>query len=176
MSDDRERTPAHGEFWLSGPVDGVPPLLMPVAHAVLQARFDMRRAAGALDPHQLWARPAGAASVGFHLRHAARALGRLFTYARGEPLDDAQRAGIRSEGEPGDPPAGAAELLAELDSAVEAALRQLRGTPEQALLEFRGVGRAQLPSNALGLLFHGAEHTQRHAGQAIATAKVVAGA
>ncbi len=67
-------------------------------------------------------------------------------------------------------------VTAELDSAVEAALRQLRGTPEQALLEFRGVGRAQLPSNALGLLFHGAEHTQRHAGQAIATAKVVAGA
>jgi hypothetical protein len=33
----------------------------------------------------------------------------------------------------------------------------------------------KLPSNVLGLLFHAAEHTQRHVGQAITTAKVVKG-
>jgi hypothetical protein len=37
------------------------------------------------------------------------------------------------------------------------------------------VGRARLPSTVFGLLFHVAEHTQRHAGQAITTAKIVRG-
>lgn len=174
MTETSERVPANGEFWLSGPVAGVPPLLMPAAHALLQARLDMRAAADGLDGEQLWQRPGGAASVGFHLRHAAGSLDRLFTYARGEPLTDRQREALRNESEAGD--AGAAELLDALDATVDAALDQLRATREADLLEFRGVGRRQLPSNVLGLVFHAAEHTQRHTGQAIATAKVVRGA
>lgn len=173
MTSDRT-PPSAGEYWLSGPVEGVPPLLMPVAHALLQARHDMRNAAERLTPDQLWTKPGGAASVGFHLRHAAGSLDRLFTYARGEPLDDAQRAALRVEGEPGTPPAAAADLLAVVDGAVDDALAQLRDTSEAELLAHRGVGRARLPSNVLGLLFHGAEHTQRHTGQAITTARIVA--
>jgi uncharacterized damage-inducible protein DinB len=46
---------------------------------------------------------------------------------------------------------------------------------DQALLDPRLVGRAQLPSNVLGLLFHAAEHTMRHTGQVITTAKIVRG-
>lgn len=163
------------EVWLSGPIEGVPPLLMPAAHALLGAGRDLRAAAVDMTPEQLWTRPGGAASIGFHLRHIAGSLGRLYTYARGTPLTDAQRAGIRTEGEPGTPPAGAVELLDLVDVAVDAALRVLRETKEEDLLAFRGVGRAQLPSNVLGLLFHGAEHTQRHTGQVITTAKIIRG-
>ena len=64
-------------------------------------------------------------------------------------------------------------MLALAQAAIDVALEQLRGTPRGALLDHRGVGRAQLPSTVLGLLFHVAEHTQRHTGQVIATAKVV---
>jgi uncharacterized damage-inducible protein DinB len=162
------RVPANGEFWLSGAVDGVPPLLMPVAHALLQARHDMRAAADGLTREQLWARPGGAAAVGFHLRHAAGSLDRLFTYARGAQLDDAQRAALRAETEVG---GDAGELLDRFDATVDRAIAQLRETDPSSLLDPRGVGRRQLPSNVLGLLFHAAEHTQRHTGQAIATAK-----
>jgi uncharacterized damage-inducible protein DinB len=163
------------EAWLSGPVAGVPPLLMPAAHALIGARNDLTTAAGGLSTDQLWDRPGGAASVGFHLRHIAGSLGRLYTYARGLPLTDAQRAALRVEGESGTPPAGAEALLDIVTRAVEEALDVLRSTRDDELLEFRGVGRAQLPSNTLGLLFHGAEHTQRHTGQVIATAKILRG-
>lgn len=163
-------TEARPEVWLRGPVDGVPGPLMPVAHALLGALEDLERVAAPLSPDELAARPGGAASVGFHLRHVAGATDRLLTYARGKTLDDAQRAALAAEAEA---PADAPTAIAELRSAVEAALEVLRSTPPETLLEPRRVGRAGLPSTVLGLLFHAAEHAQRHTGQAIATAKMV---
>jgi hypothetical protein len=73
------------EYWLRGPVEGIPPVLMPVAHALLQAREDLRGAAESLSTVELWARPGGAASVGFHLRHISGSLDRLFTYVQDDP-------------------------------------------------------------------------------------------
>lgn len=163
------------EFWLRGPVDGVSPFLMPAAHALLQSQMDLREAAGGLSPAELWHRPGGAAAIGFHLRHIAGTLDRLFTYAHGRPLAPAQLAVLREEGNPGSPPATADELLETVDGAIEAALGGLRETPEADLLAPRAVGRRQLPSNVLGLLFHAAEHTQRHTGQVITTSKIVRG-
>jgi DinB superfamily len=163
------------EAWQRGPVEGVPPLLMPVAHALIQAREDAERALAGLSADQIWARPGGAASVGFHVRHLAGALDRLFTYARGESLTDEQRRRIPLEGVPGEPPAGAAGLLEDLNVMIARALDQVRATPASMLLDARGVGRQQLPSNVIGLLFHGAEHATRHAGQAITTARIVRG-
>ena len=160
------------EAWLRGPVEGIDPLLMPAAHALIGAAEDMERAAVGLSVDELWATPGGAASVGFHLRHAAGSLARLFTYARGEALSEEQRASLASEQEPG---AGADEVVATVHAAVEKALAQLRATPRDDLLTPRGVGRKQLPSNVIGLLFHAAEHTQRHTGQAVSTAKIVRG-
>lgn len=161
------------EFWLRGPVPGFPPLLQPVAHALLQAREDAERAASPLTVEQLWTRPGGAASAGFHLRHLAGSLDRLLTYARGEALSEEQLAFLATEGEPGAPPAQAAALVALVDGQVERALEQVRHTPEHTLLEQRRVGRAGLPSTVIGLLFHAAEHSTRHAGQLITTARVV---
>jgi uncharacterized damage-inducible protein DinB len=161
------------EVWMRGPVAGVPPLLQPVAHALLQAVEEVRAVAGPLAAEMLWARPGGAPSVGFHLRHAAGSLDRLFTYARGEALTAGQRALLAAEEEPGSPPAPAADLVAAFERQVARALDQLRRAPEATLLEARGVGRRQLPSTVLGLLFHAAEHTQRHVGQIVTTARIV---
>ncbi len=165
--------PATPEVWLRGPVPDVPPLLQPVAHALLQAAEEVRRVVGPLSPAQLWARPGGAAAVGFHVRHAAGSLDRLFTYARGEGLSAEQRDFLAVEMEPGSPPAQPDALASAFEAQVDQALAQLRGTREATLLEVRGVGRLQLPSTVLGLLVHAAEHTQRHVGQIVTTARIV---
>jgi uncharacterized damage-inducible protein DinB len=168
---------ARPEVWLRGPVAGVPALLQPVAHSLLQAAEEVRGAIGTLGAAELQARPGGTASAEYHVRHAMGSLDRLFTYARGESLDTAQRAALAGEKEPLAPREGhGASLADEFDAAVARALAQLRSTREDALLDVRAVGRQQLPSTVLGLLYHGAEHTLRHAGQVITTVRVVSGA
>jgi hypothetical protein len=158
------------EVWLRGPVAGVEPLLMPLAHSLLQVREDIGQALMDLDDVQLWIRPGGAASVGFHVRHIGGSIVRLLTYARGERLTDQQLAdGSRESTETVD----RTLLLAEVDAAIDTALAQIRTTPPSILLERRHVGRAGLPSTVLGLLFHVAEHATRHAGQAMTTARIV---
>jgi uncharacterized damage-inducible protein DinB len=147
--------------------------LQPVAHALLQAAEEVSRVVGPLTSDRLWARPGGAASVGFHVRHAAGSLDRLFTYAWGEGLSAEQRDFLAAEAEPGSPPSPAAALAADFEAQVGRALAQLRDTREPTLLEARGVGRLQLPSTVLGLLVHAAEHTQRHVGQIVTTARIV---
>jgi uncharacterized damage-inducible protein DinB len=164
---------ARVEAWLRGPVAGVPAELMPAAHALIDAREEMEAAARGLTADQLWARPAGVASVGFHLRHVRGATERLLTYARGEALTDAQLAQGRGEGEPGNPPAEVDELLDALDRAVTVALDALRATSPATLGDAREVGRKRFPSTVRGLLFHAAEHARRHAGQVIVTARMV---
>ena len=158
------------EVWLRGPLPGVPPLLQPAAHALVGAGEDVAAAAAGLTAEQLWARPSGVASVGFHLRHIVGILDRLLTYARGEPLTDAQLARLRAEPDPG---ASVEELLVGVAEAIERALVQLRATPEADLLLPRGVGRQQLPSTVLGLIFHAAEHAQRHTGQVVTLSRIV---
>ena len=165
--------PTMPEVWLRGPVEDIPPVLMPVAHALLQAREDLHEAAASLSTRELWARPAGAASVGFHLRHISGSLDRLFTYARGRPVRDDQLIAMRREGNPCSPPATAEDLLLLADMAIDDAVRALKEVREQELLASRAVGRARLPSNVLGLLFHAAEHAQRHTGQVITTSKII---
>ena len=163
------------EAWQRGPLPGFDPLLMPVVHALIQVQEDLDRLAGAVPPEHVWLRPGGAASIGFHARHAAGALDRLFTYARGETLDDEQRALARAEGEPGEPAASLDAVVAQCRQLIDRALAQLRATPATSLLDGRKVGRAGLPSTVIGLLFHAAEHATRHVGQAITTAKILAG-
>lgn len=159
------------EAWLRGPVDGIPALLQPVAHALIQCREEIDALVSPLTPEEVWQERHGATSIAFHVRHAAGSLDRLFTYARGETLTDAQKAALARESERA-PTLTAADLLAAFDTTVESALDQLRATDERALLHARGVGRAQLPSTVLGLLFHAAEHTQRHAGQIATTTRM----
>ena len=145
---------------------------MPVVHALIQAREDLERLITTVPPEHVWRRPGGAASIGFHVRHTGGALDRLFTYARGDALSEARRAAIRIEGEAGDPPAPLPALVADVSRIIDAAFDQLRTTPRSSLLDERKVGRAGLPATVIGLLFHAAEHSTRHVGQAITTALV----
>ena len=165
--------PSSLEVWLRGPVPGVPGLLQPVAHALLQAQEEVHRFMRDFPEAALWERPAGVASAGFHLQHLTGVLDRLLTYARGESLSDVQLRALRAEGQP-DAALTVEGLIAAFDAQVEQALAQVRATDETTLLEARGVGRAQVPSTVLGLLVHAAEHTQRHVGQLLVTARVVA--
>ena len=163
------------EVWLRGSLPDVPALLQPVAHSLLQCREEAHADLRDLAPAQLGSRPGGAASVAFHLTHAAGSLDRLFTYARGEQLSDDQFVALRAESAANGKVTDARTLLGGIDAAVERALNQLRNTAESDLLAPREVGRGRLPSTVLGLLFHAAEHTQRHLGQAVTTARVVRG-
>jgi uncharacterized damage-inducible protein DinB len=158
------------EVWLRGPVEGVPPLLQPVAHALLQAVEECEHALRDFPADLLWDRPGGVASVGFHLQHLRGVIDRLFTYARGEPLSPRQREELAAEGRP--LATDAATLLDEVRQQVDRAIAQLRATDEASLTDARGVGAKQLPSTVLGLCFHAAEHTQRHVGQLLVTVRV----
>lgn len=161
------------EYWLRGPVEGVPAFLQPVAHALLQAREDVHGVVAALSVDELWASPHEGAPLGFHVTHMAGALDRLFTYARGESLDGSQVLNLGRERAVGEPRATTASVLGTLDDTIDRALAQLRSTDVTTLLEPRAVGRQALPSTVLGLLFHAAEHTTRHAGQIVTTAKAL---
>jgi hypothetical protein len=154
-------------------IPDIPALLQPVAHGLLQCREELAGKVANLTSAQIWATPGGAASIGFHVRHATGSLDRLFTYARGEQLSAPQRAFLATETQPDLAPQVAVRLLAGFEEAVERALEQLKQTNESTLLDVRGVGRAQLPSTVLGLLFHAAEHTQRHLGQIATTVRIV---
>jgi uncharacterized damage-inducible protein DinB len=163
------------EAWLRGPVEGVPDLLQPVAHALLQARDEVNAIAGTISDEMLWARPAGVASAGFHLQHLSGVLDRLFTYARDEALTPEQLTALAAEGIPSARSPGVNALSLAFDAQVESALTQLRGTAVADLTSPRQVGRAGLPSTVIGLLVHAAEHTTRHMGQLLVTARVVSG-
>ncbi|HVU56845.1 MAG TPA: DinB family protein [Puia sp.] len=178
------KTPILPEVWLRGPLPAIPSLLQPVAHALLQAREEVMALMKGFPSALLWERPAGVASPGFHLQHLSGVLDRLFTYARGGSLDQGQLEALGEEGKRGaggrssDEAAGdeeLTELLERFDRQVDRALRQLETTSEEELTQVRGVGRARIPSTVLGLLFHAAEHTQRHNGQLLVTVKVLLG-
>jgi uncharacterized damage-inducible protein DinB len=161
------------EAWLRGPFEGVAPMLMPASHALVQASEDLERAVSGLTVEQLWVKPGGAASVGFHLRHIAGSIDRLLTYARGEQLTEAQRQAMPLEQQPGDPPADAAALVREAQAAIERALAAILAVRKESLFDPRAIGRQALPTNVFGLLCHIAEHAQRHTGQIITTVKIV---
>ena len=163
------------EVWLRGPIEDVAPLLQPVAHGLLQCRLEVRATVPSLTVAQLWTWPGGAAPAGYHVRHAIGSLDRLLTYARGEQLSREQLAAMREEARADERDGIQDALVDEFDAAVEGALLQVRATDPSTLLDAREVGRARLPSTVLGLLFHAAEHTQRHVGQLVTTAKIVRG-
>ena len=165
-------TPVAPEVWLRGPIDGYDPLVMPAVHALLQVREDLHRLRDSVPESHVWQRPGGAAAIGFHLRHTSGALDRLLTYARGGVLTDVQKQFLRSEEEPGE---RLSDIVRGVDVAIDAAFAQLRDTSGDMLAVPRTVGRAALPSTVGGLIFHAAEHSTRHLGQAITTARILAG-
>lgn len=162
------------EAWLTGPAAGVDRVLMPAAHALLQSRAGIEQVASDLTPAELAVKPGGAASLSFHLRHIAGAIDRLLSYSRGQQLTDEQRQYAASEGTI-DPKATGKELVRIALEGIDRALVAIRAADPSTLFDPRTVGRQALPSTVFGLLGHIAEHTTRHTGQIVATAKIVRG-
>ena len=158
------------EPWLRGTNTDVPAVGRAVLHALQLAEEDLRKWCGSLSDSEVNASPAGLPPVAFQIRHIARSLDRMLTYAEGRGLTDEQLACLRSELDSG---ATTEELFAELTAALANAAVRVRALAQMNLEEVRTVGRNQLPTTVGGLLVHVADHTQRHIGQAITTAKIV---
>jgi len=158
------------EPWLRGTLAEVPAAQRAVLHALELAKEDLERWCDGLSDQELHARPSGIAPVAFHLRHIARSMDRLLTYAEGNPLSAEQLSLMKGEM---DPSGSRNELLAELVVAIAKSGKRIRAFLPQQLEEARNVGKKQLPTSVGGLLVHVADHTQRHVGQAITTAKIV---
>lgn len=169
------------EPWLRGTHAELPAVLRAVVHALELSCEDVEAACEPLTEADLHARPGGAASIAFHLRHIPRSLDRLLTYAEGGQLNTAQLEALQQEGQDGgtDSQSGfqagfKAELLKEFRQGLEAALGRIRAFAGADLEQTRGVGRRALPTSVGGLLVHCADHTQRHTGQLVITARMLA--
>src|ERR1700743_2757619 len=138
------------EFWLRGPLPGIPGLLQPVAHALLQAREEVNILMALFPDALLWERPAGVASPGFHLQHLAGVLDRLLTYARAQALDHSQLKDLANEGSPVEGQSTVAELLNRFNIQIDKALEQISQTAVATLTDVRHVGRARFPSTVVG--------------------------
>jgi len=158
------------EPWLRGTLREVPAVQRAVLHALELAEEDLRRWCGSLSDEQVNARPGGLPPVAFHLRHIARSLDRLLTYAEGRDLSELQLAGLKTEIDSG---ATRDALFLELSSALTNSMTRVRALDVSVFEQIRVVGRKQLPTTVAGLLVHVADHTQRHVGQAVTTAKIV---
>ncbi|MBE5321168.1 DinB family protein [Pedobacter sp. MR2016-19] len=161
------------EVWQRGPLPEIIPMLQPVAHALLQAREGINDYMLDFPVELLWQRPAGMASTGFHLQHLSGVLDRVFTYTRAEGLSEFQFAQLAEEGKDSAKGYTVEDLVNRFNKQVDQALVQIKSTNESTLSDYRGVGRAGLPSTVIGLLFHAAEHTMRHVGQLMVTVAVV---
>ena len=158
------------EPWLRGTLQEVPAVQRAVLHALELAEEDVKLWCAGLTDKQLNAGPCGLPSVAFQLRHIARSLDRLPTYAEGRSLSNEQLAALKEESTVdaiGD------DVFSELQGAIRIGATRIRALGDSALEQVRNVGRRQLPTTVGGLLVHVADHTQRHVGQAITTAKVV---
>ena len=160
------------EVWMRGPIAGLIPYLQPVAHAILQAREEVNQMMIDFPNELIWENPNGVASVAFHLQHLSGVLDRLFTYANNLILNEDQLELLALESD-ATQYLTAKGLLTRFNNQVNKSLTQLKNIEEKTLLEPRGIGRKQIPTNQLGLLFHAAEHTQRHVGQLLVTIKIL---
>jgi DinB family protein len=167
---DKARALSYIEPWLRGPLPGVHPSIAPVLYSLQQAREDLRKWTEGFSTEEIWLHIQGLAPIGFQIRHISRSVERLMTYVVGGQLTGQQLSELRGEMEPG---ASLDELFSELEQKLSAAEAIIRAIDPGTVPQPREVGRKRLPTTVGGLLTHIAEHTQRHVGQAIVTAKLV---
>lgn len=160
------------EFWLRGPIPNIPNALQPAAHTLLQSEKELKKYTADFPKELLWAKVTGRASVGFHMNHITGVLDRMLTYAAGNSLSDDQFRFLEQEGI-FNINTEVSNLQKNFSVKVYEALDYFKNLPEDSLMEIRSVGRKKLPSTVLGLLFHAAEHSQRHIGQLLVTASVL---
>ena len=158
------------EPWLRGTLAEEDAVRRGVLHALELAREDVARWCSEFTGEQLEAQPFGLPPVAFQMRHIARSLDRLLTYAEGRKLNDAQLEALESEMQP----SGSREIVfAEFEGGIDSAMLRIKAIPPGSYDKARWVGRGELPSSVGGLLVHCADHAQRHIGQLVTTAKIV---
>lgn len=165
-----QRSSAAVEPWMRGTLGELDVVRRAVMHALELAEEDVAKWCGGLSDEAIVARPSGIAPVSFHLRHIVRSLDRLLTYAEGRVLDEVQMSALKTELDAGT----TADVLREFREGIASAKERIRAFSPESYEEFQGIGRRQLPTTVGGLLIHCAEHTARHVGQAVTTAKIVA--
>jgi len=160
------------EYWQRGPLPEIPPLLQPVAHALLQAREEVCDSMVEFPVDYLFDRPENMASCAYHLQHITGVLDRLFTYAREKSLSEEQLTYLELEGKISSG-LNTKNLIDLFSEQVDKAILQLKSTETDTLTNYRPIGRRALPSTVIGLLFHAAEHIMRHIGQLYVTSRIV---
>lgn len=163
------------EPWLRGTLRDLPAEQRAVLHALQLAREDVDRWYAGVTEEELWKRPHNLPSLGFQLRHIAGSLDRLLTYAEKKQLSEEQKREMSAETEvlEGKETGGKEIALAEFHAALARSESRIRSISPADWQKDRAVGRKQLPTTVAGLMIHCAEHTQRHVGQAVTTAKVL---
>jgi uncharacterized damage-inducible protein DinB len=158
------------EPWLRGTHADVPAAARAVLHALDLALDDLKKWTNGLTDEEVHSEPLGLTSIAFHLRHIAGATDRILTYAEGNQLAPEQLAALKAEqgGE-----ASLAELLAEVERSFADASERIAVLATANLDTPRAVGRKQLPTSIGGAMIHIADHTQRHVGQVVTTAKLL---
>jgi len=164
-----ENRTAAVEPWMRGTYEELPALLRAVVHALELAREDVERWCGHLTDDEWNLRPQGVAPAAFHVRHIARSIDRLLSYAEGKQLTGEQLERMKSEMEQR---ALGADVLRELEAALVDAEVRIRAFAGSDLEAKRTLGRKALPTSVGGLLVHVADHTSRHVGQVVTTAKL----
>jgi len=158
------------EPWLRGPIAGIHPMTAPLVFSMTQVREDLAKWTEGLGTAQLWARPHELGSIGFHIRHIGGSVERLAIYLKGDRLSDAQLAEMKTEMDPG---ASRDELFKRFEEQVLFAEAVVKSLDPRTWNDARTVGRDLLPTTVGGLVHHMAEHSQRHLGEVIVTAKIV---
>jgi uncharacterized damage-inducible protein DinB len=160
------------EFWLRGPVPGIIDVLQPAAYALLQTNKELYEYTNNFPGDRLWEQVYGKASVGFHLQHITGVMDRMLTYAKGESLSKEQFDFLKNEGVANDA-ISLENLQNDFTNMLTRALNYFKTIKEDKVKEKRSVGRKNLPSTVIGLLFHAAEHSQRHIGQLLVTVAIL---
>jgi uncharacterized damage-inducible protein DinB len=141
-----------------------------VLHALELALDDISKWTAGLTDAEVHAQPLGLPAVAFHLRHIARSVDRILSYAEGNQLSAEQLTALKAEQSGNET---LVELMAEVEASFSNAAERVRVLATADFETFRGVGRKQLPTSIGGALIHVADHTQRHVGQVVTTAKVL---
>ncbi len=158
------------EPWLRGTRTEIDAVRRAVLHAFELAAEDIAKWCDPLSEEELEERPSGLPSVGFHLRHIARSLDRLLTYAEGQQLSERQTKALKTEMEAG---SDRESTFMEFAKGIEVSVDRVLAISPGSYEELREVGKKKLPTTVAGLLVHCADHTQRHTGQAVTTAKIL---
>jgi uncharacterized damage-inducible protein DinB len=158
------------EPWLRGTLTEVDAVQRAVLHALQLAEEDITKWCSGLTDAEINACPFGLPPVAFHIRHIARSLDRLLSYAEGTQLDATQKSALKTELGPN---ATRDEVFTEFRAALHSSADRTRAFSPEQYNAPRGVGRAALPTTVAGLLIHCADHTQRHVGQAVTTSKLI---